>query len=677
MAAETVLYILIALAVSVALSLFMYGYRSGYSKNLRWILGSLRWAALMALFLLLINPEFRSQTYTTQRPKLAVVVDASASMDHLQQGGLTRDALSDLRSNTELQDKFELEAYSFSDQLNALDSLDFDGRESRIDRALSSMDELMDRPDLPVILLTDGNQTYGRDYQFMGPDLQQRVYPLIAGDSITNTDLRIDRLNTNRYSFLNNQFPVEAVLVYQGNDEVDTRFRIQQGGQTIYQEELRFGPDSRSRILEFRLPSSRVGLQQYQAVLEPVAGEQNTDNNKQYFAVEVIDEATDVLLISEIQHPDLGALKRSIETNEQRKASILRPTEALERLPESELVILYQPRRSFTRIFRELDRLEQNYLIITGVQTDWNFLNNVQPDFLKETTRQREDVTAVLNPNFGAYAQEDIGFEDLPPLKTAFGELYLDGAHEVLLAQAVDGFLSEAPMMATTETNGIRRAIWDGEGFWRWRARNFLERDSFVDFDRFIGQMVQYLAASQTRSRLEVQAESFYYSNAPIQIRAQYFDKNYVFDGRGQLTISLLREEDQSRRDFPLILRGNYYQVDLPNLEAGIYTYTVRVADQAVARSGQFTLLPFDLEQQFLNADVTKLRRLATDTGGRTYYLNQTDDLIEDLVADTRYQAIQREHEKVVPLIDWIYLLGILAAALSAEWFVRKYNGLV
>lgn len=677
MTAETALYILIAFAVSLALSLFMYGYRSGYPKKLRWILGSLRWLSLMALLLLVINPEFRSKTYTTERPKLALVVDASASMDYLQQSSIAQNSLNKLWTNAALKDKFELEAYRFSDRLRVLDSIDFAGRESRIDLALSSMDNLMDRPDLPVILLTDGNQTYGRDYQFMGSDLQQRVYPLIAGDSITNTDLRIDRLNTNRYSFLNNQFPVETVLVYQGSGEVNTRFRIQQGGRTIFEEELRFGPDSRSKILEFLLPSNRVGLQQYQAVLEAVAGEKNTDNNKQYFAVEVIDQATDVLLVSEIQHPDLGALKRSIETNEQRKATILSPIEAIERLPESELVILYQPRRSFTRIFRELDRLEQNYLIISGVQTDWNFLNSVQPDVLKETTRQREEVTAVLNPNFGAYAQEDIGFEDLPPLNTAFGALYVDGSHEVLLAQAIDGFLSEAPMLATTETNGIRRAIWDGEGFWRWRARNFLERGSFVDFDRFIGRMVQYLAASQTRSRLAVQAEPFYYSNAPIEIRAQYFDKNYVFDDRGQLTISLLREEDQSQRDFPLILRGNYYQVDLPNLEAGIYTYTVRVAEQAVARSGQFTLLPFDLEEQFLNADVTKLTRLATDTGGRTFYLSQTDDLIEDLLADTRYQAIQKEDEKVVPLIDWIYLLGILAAALSAEWFVRKYNGLV
>jgi hypothetical protein len=31
----------------------------------------------------------------------------------------------------------------------------------------------------------------------------------------------------------------------------------------------------------------------------------------------------------------------------------------------------------------------------------------------------------------------------------------------------------------------------------------------------------------------------------------------------------------------------------------------------------------------------------------------------------------------VVPLIDWKYLLAIIALALAAEWFIRKYNGLI
>ena len=677
MTAETVLYILIALAVSAALAIYMYGYRSGYPARLRWILGGLRWIALFALFLLLINPKFKNNTYTDQKPSLAVVVDNSKSIAHLGQEAAARSALVGVLENAQLQEKFEIQAYQFAATLEGLDSLTFDGPESRIDKALLDLDDLYDRPEVPLVLLTDGNQTFGRNYRFMGPELGQRVYPLIAGDSLVRTDLRVEQLNANRYSFLGNQFPLEVLVVYDGELPVSRSFEIRSGSSVVYQQQLSFDATNKSQLLQFNLPATRVGVQRYQAVIQALETEENVQNNRKVFAVEVIDEATDVLLVSQIKHPDPGALKRSIETNEQRKAQIVSPTEALRLLPESELVVLYQPRRSFSGLIRELDRRDMNYLIIGGVQTDWGFLNESQADFFKETTRQTEDVQAVFNPNYGAYSPEAIDFQDFPPLKTAFGELYLDGPHEVLLEQSIDGYLTEAPMLATTEVNGLRRAIWDGEGFWRWRARVYLEQQQFEPFDRFIGQLVQYLASNQQRSRLEVRTESFYYANMPLQIQAQYFDKNYVFDPRASLSISLTHQESGAIRQVPMILKGSMYQANLTGLPAGDYTYSVDVQGEAVARSGSFTLLAFDLEEQFLNADVTKLSSLATDTGGKTYFLDDSQSLVDDLLTDPRYQVVQIAHEKVVPLVDWIYLLLILVAALTAEWFIRKYNGLV
>lgn len=677
MTAETVLYILIALAVSVTLSLYMYGYRSGYPKRLRWVLGSLRWLALMALLLLLINPKFNTKTYTDQKPELAILVDQSSSITHLKQEEVLTTAYQALVSNQDLAEKFDIRTYGFAGQLRTLDTLSFDGQETRLDLALRDLEQLYDRPAVPLILLTDGNQTYGRDYQYMASELDQRIYPLIAGDSLVRTDLRVEQLNANRYSFLGNRFPVEALVVYDGDQAIRRQFRISANGQVLHEQELLFDAKNKSHLINISIPSTKVGVQTYRATISPMQSEENTQNNTKNFAVEVIDEATDVLLISHIQHPDLGALKRSIESNEQRKAQIIDPAKALPLIPESELVVLYQPRRGFTPVFRQLDRLGINYLIIGGLQTDWRFLNQVQPHFYKETTNQQEDVQAVFDPNFGAYKPEELSLVDFPPLKTAFGELFVDGPHDVLLQQTIDGYLTEAPMLATTEVNGVRRAIWDGEGSWRWRARVYLDQEQFEPFDSFVGQLVQYLAAKQRRSRLEVRTESFYYANAPLQIQAQYFDKNYVFDPRRSLDITLTHKESEEVRRVPMILKGSSYQANLTGLPAGEYEYSVAVQGEAVARSGSFTLLAFNLEEQFLNADVTKLQQLATDTEGKAYYVDQSASLVSDLLADSRYQVVQIAQEKVLPLVDWIYLLAILVAALAAEWFIRKYNGLV
>src|SRR5690606_14335578 len=280
---------------------------------------------------------------------------------------------------------------------------------------------------------------------------------------------------------------------------------------------------------------------------------------------------------------------------------------------------------------------------------------------------QSDDIQAALNSNYGTFAVEDIGFNNFPPLHTDFGALALSVPHEVMLEQTVSGISNGNPLLATMEINGKRDAIWDGEGFWRWRARSFLETESFESFDEFIGNLVQYLASNKRRSRSEVSSETFYYNNNPIKCSAQYFDKNYVFDNRASLNITVKNTETEKQTTFPMLLRNNYFEVDLNSLPAGEYNFTVSVSDEAVSSSGNFTILDFNVEQQFLNADFAKLNRVAQNNNGKAYFTEQSDILIQSLLENTNFQNIERSEQKVVPLIDWKYLLALIILALAAE----------
>ena len=51
--------------------------------------------------------------------------------------------------------------------------------------------------------------------------------------------------------------------------------------------------------------------------------------------------------------------------------------------------------------------------------------------------------------------------------------------------------------------------------------------------------------------------------------------------------------------------------------------------------------------------------------------------MINDLLSDSRFATIQKSSKKIVPLIDWKYLLALIALSLATEWFIRKYNGLI
>lgn len=677
MTAETILYIVIAGVIAFALVLFMYGYRSKYPGKLRWLFGSLRFVTLFSLFLLLINPKFITDTYTVEKPKLPVLVDNSSSMVELDQQENVLKFVEELRTNTDLNDKFDLGFYHFGNDFEEMDSLSFSEKRTNIDKALTATEELFGRETAPTLLISDGNQTFGRDYEFTSLTYSNRIYPVIAGDSIQYVDLRIEQLNTNRYSFLKNQFPVEAILVYSGQGTVNSQFVITQGGSKVFSQNVTFSEIQNTQTIVANLSASNVGLQRYIAEVIPLEEEKNKINNRKAFAVEVIDQATNVLIVSDIIHPDLGTLKKSIETNEQRTVTFNKPSEAAPVMNDYQLVILFQPERSFTSVYSEIAKLKKNTLTITGLQTDWNYLNRIQQNFNKEATGQAEDVTGILNQNYRGYAVDDIGFDDFPPLKTKFGELSIEVPHEILLEQSINGFSTNTALLASMEINGKRDAVLDGEGLWRWRAQSYLEQGNFEGFDKFFGNIIQYLASNKRRSRMEVTFETFYYNNNPLRISAQYFDKNFVFDNRAQLNISVVNNETNEGTNFPMLLKNNFYEVDLNSLRAGNYNFTVSVKEEGIARSGSFTILEFNVEQQFLNANVTKLGRVATNTGGNTYFIDHTESLINELLESEKFKPIQKSDQKVVPLIAWKYLLGLIVLTLSIEWFIRKYNGLI
>ena len=678
MTTQTVLYIIIAIIISILLAVFMYGYKTKFSKSTKWIYGSLRFVTIFSVLLLLINPVFRTETFSLIKPKLPILIDNSESISELNQTVNVSDFITSLKLNKDLNKKFELSFYTFGNEFKINDSLTFNEKNTNISEALLLTNQLFKDEVAPTILITDGNQTLGNNYEFSSINFKNSIYPVVIGDSAKYLDLKIEQLNTNRYAFLKNNFPVEIILVYQGSKNITSQFEVKKGTTTVYKETIEFTKNDKTKILKFTLPASSVGFQKYTAQINPITEEKNTINNSKQFVVEVIDQSTNVLIVSDIVHPDIGAIKRAIESNEQRKVTIKKPFEALSIVNDHQLIILYQPNRSFTNIYSEINKLNKNTLVFTGQQTDWYFLNNIQDNYIKEVTNQSENVVGILNKNYGAFVINDIDFSDYRPLKTLFGPLEIVVPYDNLLGQSIDGFETETSLLATTELNGSRNAIFDGEGIWKWRAQSFIESKNYNEFDIFFGKVIQYLASNKRRSRLEVSYENFYYNNKSIQISAQYFDKNFVFNSNANLSILITDSDSKQSFEYPLLLNENYYEIDLSNLKAGEYVFKVSVNDEIIlTKNGAFTILDFNVEQQFLNPDVTKLSRLATNTKGKDFFISDSFLLIDTLIKDDRFKQVEISKEKIEPLIEWRYLLGLIILSLSIEWFLRKYNGLI
>lgn len=675
MTTTTILLILVSILIAAGLSFYQYLYKVKSRSKVALLLAFLRFFSIFGLLLLLINPIITRKTIEIVKTPLPIVIDNSASIKDLKADKSAMEVFQKLSGNSDLADKFDVQTYQFDADFLPSDTIDFKGKQSNIDVVAKNLKNIYKNLNYPTVLISDGNQTSGEDYVFgFNPD--NKVYPLVVGDTTTYLDLRVSQLNVNKYAFHKNKYPVEVFLNYSGTKSVNATFKITQGNSTLNQQTVAFSPSKKSATLSVLLPADKVGLQILKATISSKEQEKNTYNNTKNFAVEVIDQKTEVALISSISHPDLGAIKRSIESNAQRKVTILKPKQ-VNSLENYNVLILYQPNAEFKSIYDQNENAKINTWTITGNDTDYSFLNQNQNSFSFKMSGSKEDYLAAFDSQFNLFALDNIGFEQFPPLENPFGTITASGNANVLLSSTIRNIDTNQPLMSFSENQGRRSAFLFGENIWKWRANTYVDKKSFADFDVFLDKTIQYLASNNARKSLVVGHERFYNSGEGIEITAQYFNKNYELDEKARLTISVTNNKTKQVKRYDLLRTSNAFKVNLDGLAAGNYTFTVKELNSNSAYSGSFEVLDFDIEKQFVNPDWNKLNQLAAQTKGKAFLASQADELVKQLLADDSYKAIQKTFVKKSPLIEWIWLLVLIAISLAAEWFIRKYNGLL
>ncbi|WP_395047689.1 hypothetical protein, partial [Flavobacterium sp.] len=501
----TILLIILSLVLAGGLSFYQYFYKNNNYNKVNILLALLRFVSIFSILLLLINPIISRKTYETSKTPLPIVVDNSQSISELKQENISKELSQKLSENSQLKDKYDVQLFSFDDDFYADKPIDYKGKQSNIHKVAQNLKQLYRNQNFPIVLLSDGNQTIGSDYVYSFPQNNQ-VYSLVLGDTTSFLDVKINQLNVNKYAFLKNKFPLEVFLQYNGNKTINTTFSIKQGNNTIHKQTVSFSVNKKSQELSLLLNADRVGVHTYKAIISTSETEKNKYNNVKNFAIEVIDQRSEIALISAINHPDLGAIKRAIETNVQRKVTLLKPQQ-IKSLEDYNVLILYQPNSEFKSILEQNKNLQLNTFVITGLSTDYNILNQYQDQLQFRMSGQKEDFTAEFNPQFNSFALDNIGFEQFPPLENSFGNIDIKGNVNTLLQSQIRNIKTENPLLAFAENGSKRNAYLFGENIWKWRVESHVKTKSFEQFDVFIDKIIQFLASNASKKSLIVTHE--------------------------------------------------------------------------------------------------------------------------------------------------------------------------
>ncbi len=663
-----ILLILSALAGGL-LSYIHYFWKSTRDPAL-YLPAFLRFLSIFLLLTLLINPSYYRKEKTKVKPGLQVLLDGSKSMALSGADEAARSLVERLRAQPRINESFDVEYFVFGNELRLLDTLSFLDNQTNLDLALSGLDRISSSATAPVILISDGIQTVGKDYRYA--QIAQKVFPVITGDTVMRTDLEVALVNANSYVTLGNTFEAEVFVNYTGSEGLNTELLLEENEVIIGRKTLDFSGSATSQQVVFEIEAKEEGRKLYKVRIPVLSKEAEKLNNQKTFEVEVLSDKTEIALIYAFPHPDLGTIRQSLESQEMKRVDLIPISEWKEK-EEHEVFLIYQPDQRFDQLFSYLQKTNKNYFLITGPSADWDFLNRTLPGLNKENSLLTEEFRPVFSDEFQPFHVEDLGFSDFPALTSNLGRVHFETQHHPILRQSVNGIATGNPMLTVYEEEGGRRVALFGENIWKWRLFVFQRDQDFQAFDRFLGSLVRYLYLSDKGSELDLIYDRTTFEDQDLRIRARKYDSNLRPDLSSPLEFRL----DKGDRSLPMYVNRNLYEVRPGKLEPGLHEFEVVDLGTGKSRSGKFEVLPFSAEQMTTRADVAGLSYLAGQTGGKFFYPSQVEELFGLLLEDPDLKTVERIEKRRVSLIDQKWLFALIVISLSLEWIIRKYRGLV
>jgi len=679
-------FLLIAFFAGLAAALLLYARQNPFTKGQRAALGTLRGISVFLICLLLLGWVIKRNSREIIKPLVVLLADNSASLVATADSSWMRESFpqewENLSGRLE-KDEYAISHLHFAGFTESGNELDFSGRETNIAAALRDVSiRYANRNVAAVILASDGIVTSGADPLFQMESITFPIYTVALGDSTRRLDLRVAQVRNNEVVFSGNTFAIEVTVDADKAEGKESKLRVT-GPDGKYEVLVTFSSDAESQTHTFSFTAGKPGISKYRIEIVPLSEENNRENNYRDVLVEVIDSRQKVLLASAVPHPDLGAIRRALETNEHLEVIVQVGKQDL--LPESaesfSLAILIQlPHQSngFTQSLRQLTAANVPCWHILGSGSDLNAFNSLQTGLrIRNPLPRLDEVQTVVNPDFSLFfLPRDLAdmIPRFPPLSVPFGDIERSAGGEALLVRSISGVKTDIPVWMVSDFSGLKQSVLAGEGIWKWRMQAYARTQSHASFDQLIRGLVQYLAMREDKQPFRVRVAQKFTEGQPVRFSAALYNPGMEPIRGAEISLRITNQED---KEFAYVFSpsGESYTLDAGMLPAGEYAWQAQTtyAGKVFKRSGFFRVEALVLEWQQTRANVELLRQLALQSGGRMVLPSQLEDIPDMLTARGDIQGLSREVTRNDELISWKILLVLLLLSLSLEWGIRKY----
>ena len=659
---------LLCVFLGVFVTYFFYKENNNLKPFTKSFLFFIRFSILTSLFFLLLSPIFNIIIKNIERPSIILLQDASKSV--------RIDIKNDFKKiQNELLD-FDVSIYNFSDQLNEGFADTNLGLYTNIDLALTNINDLYSNRNLSsVVIATDGLYNMGKNPLY-SEKFNFPIYSLILGDTAEQVDISIDKIEHNELAFLGNYFPIKIRIKSTSAKNKKFKLKIRQNDSIIFTKSFVSILNNEYFDIKKDLLANKIGMNKYSISISELADEQNVINNYADFFIDVIDSKSNILIFNDKPHPDVAAFVSSISSNENYDYTISKTENYILDFSDFNLIVFHSIENLNEKLTLEI--YESKIPLLLFCTNDFNNINTFfsSVDFLNKGST--DEVYPFLNSNFDNFQLSDSVINMItmmPPLKLQFGSYFVNNPSKVLLCQKIKEINSLNPLISFEDINK-RIGIVFGEGYWKWRLRNFYLNNSHNSFNDFFNKVIQYLVTNEDKSKLRLSYNKSYFENESITIAAELYNSSLELYNEKNIEFKLFNSKNEIF-DYNFDKYENRYSLNIGNLESDNYRFEVFVKDSDIStKTGLITVKSVKVEELNLISDYKFLKNLSSTNNGSLFWPNEMDLLISE-IKSSKSQKIIRTSNDILKLIDINSLLVVLLFFIFLEWFIRKYNGLI
>jgi hypothetical protein len=653
-------------------------------------LGILRFLAVTILSALLLSPLLKSYFTETKKPIVVLAQDQSESTATDLKGEILDKYKQDWTSLKDaLSESYEVHEIAFGDQVREGVDFQFTDKVSNLSELMRGVYDLYGGQNFgALILASDGIYNEGSNPAYSDAPLSAPVYTVALGDTTPKRDLLLKRVFHNKIAYLGDRFTIQIDLAatnLAGQQSVITVSKSTDSGLKQLQSiPVSISSNDFFSTKEVILDADQAGVVSYVINVAALPGEAGTSNNRREIFIDVLDARQKILLLANSPHPDLSALKTTLEGNKNYQLFTHYINDPGLDVGKFDFVVLHNLPSNTNDLSGLLNTMNDKRiprLFIAGMQTNYTALGKAQGLIgMQSNAAQSDEVQGRVSPQFAAFSLNPKVTEELPrfnPMTSAFGNFGATAQAQVLLYKRIGKVDTEQPLLAVGETNGIKTGVLLGEGLWRWRLFDFLQHQNHEIFDELIGKTVQYLSLKEDKRKFRItQDKNIFNENESVGFGAELYNDNYELTNDADVAMSI-RNRDGKEFTYTFNKLGKAYTLNAGILPVGPYTFkaSTNFNGQALVYEGKFSVQPIELELFETTANHSVLRQLSAKFGGETVLPAQIAGIADKIKANETVKPVIYQTTQTNPLINLKWIFALLALLLAGEWFLRRYFG--